>query len=136
MWLRLSNPARYLLIAAAALLFGILISSMLREGPSEDEFFGPGFWLLLMNYSAFHMISASIVRLFSFFFSPRVRSGFYLAFSVFGFLASLYVLQPRDAGGIHLFVVCWGSLVLIALDHFWRISQQGRSNKIYPPAIP
>jgi hypothetical protein len=119
-----ANFARYVLIAVAALMIGIAINLVMRNGLGEHDFFSPLFYMALVGYGVFHMVALSVARILSLFFSIRVRAILYLSLSIIGFLASIYLLNPREVGGVHLFIICWSSLVLIALDYAWRTNRQ------------
>lgn len=112
--------ARYVLIAIATLVIGIAINLAVGNGLGNQTLFGPEFYLLLTAYGIFHVVALSVVRILSIVFSARVRSILYISVSIVGFLASLYFLSPSKYHGVHLFIICWASLVLIALDHNWR----------------
>jgi hypothetical protein len=47
-------------------------------------------------------------------------------------LASIYMENPSKIGGVSLFIICWGSLVLIALDYAWGVNIQLRSEAPSP----
>jgi len=94
------------------------------------EFFNPGFYLLLAEYGIFHAVALSVARILSMIFSVRVRSVLYLSVSIVGFWASIYLLNPSKYGGVHLFIICWGSLVLIALDYIWRANVRHQSERL------
>ena len=59
--------------------------------------FDSGFYMLLSLYGAFHVAALSVARILSLIFSVRVRSILYLSVSIVGFLAMIYLLNPRDA---------------------------------------
>jgi hypothetical protein len=126
----LANLARYLLIAVVSLGVGIATNVAMRNG---SEWKGDAsFYLLVAEYSTFHVVALSVAVILSAVFSIRVRSILYLSVSVAGFLASTYLLSPWKFGGIHLFVICWGSLVLIALDYAWRSSGRHQDEEPSP----
>ncbi len=118
-----SNFARYVLIAAVALLIGIAINLAMGNGLGGQDFFNPAFYLLVTEYGIFHVVALSITAILAAIFSPRLRSILYLSLSVLGFLVSIFVFNPSKYGGVHLFIICWGSLVLIALDYVWRTNR-------------
>jgi hypothetical protein len=115
------NFVRYVLIAAAVLAIGIAINLAIGNPLGAQTFFNPAFYMLLGEYSIFHMIALSVARIFKLIFSNRIRATLYLSLSIIGFLASIYLLNPRKFGGVHLFIICWSSLVVVALDYAWRI---------------
>jgi len=79
--------------------------------------------LLVAEYSIFHLVSASVAAIFSVIFPVRFRSILYISLPVIGLLASIYLFSPSKYGGIHLFIICWASLVLIALDYVRRVNR-------------
>jgi hypothetical protein len=115
-----SNFARYVLIAVASLAIGIVVNMAMGHGLGRQNFFDPSFFLLLVPYCTFHAVALPAAAMLSAVFSIPVRCIIYLSLSVVGFLASIYLLSPSKFHGIHLFVICWGSLVLIALDYIWN----------------
>jgi hypothetical protein len=118
-----SNFARYVLIAAAVLFIGIAINLGMGNGLGGQNFFNPSFYLLVAEYSIFHLVSASVAAIFSVIFPVRFRSILYISLPVIGLLASIYLFSPSKYGGIHLFIICWASLVLIALDYVRRVNR-------------
>ena len=112
--------ARYLLIAVAALAVGIAINLVIGPGLGGQDFFNPGLILLLVWYGCFHVVAASVARILPMIFPIPVRSILYLSLATVGFLASIYLLNPSKYGGVHLFIICWGSFILTALDYFVR----------------
>jgi hypothetical protein len=114
------NVVRYMLIAVAALVTGIAINLAMGNGSGEQNLFNPSLYLLLAEYGIFHVVALSVARILSVTFSVRIRSILYLSLSIIGFLASIYLLNPGKYGGVHLFIICWGSLALIALDYISR----------------
>lgn len=125
-----ANFARYVLIAVAALVVGIAINLAIGNGLGGQDFFNPDFYLLLAEYGIFHVVALSVARILSIILSVRVRSILYLSVSIVGFLASIYLLNPSKYGGVHLFIICWGSLVLIALDYIWRANARHQSERL------
>jgi hypothetical protein len=115
-----SNFARYLVIAIVALAVGIAINLAMGNGIDGQNFFNPSFYLLAAEYGIFHMVALSVTAILAAVFSVRIRSILYLLLSVIGLLTSIYMYNPSKYGGLHLFIICWGSLVLIALDYVWR----------------
>jgi hypothetical protein len=133
-----ANLARYVLIALAVLLFGIAINWAMRGRLGGQIFFGPSLYILLALYGIFHIVALSVARILSLIlsliFSIRVRAILYVSLAVIGFfLASIYLLSPSEYGGIHLLIICWGSLVLVALDYAWRVHRQHRNEPPSPP---
>jgi hypothetical protein len=128
--------ARYVLIALAALVIGIAINLAMRGGLGELKVFDPLVYLVLAGYGSFHIVALSVARILSLIlsliFSIRVRAILPLSLAVIGFLTSIYLESPREVGGISLFVICWGSLVLIALDNAWSVNRQHRSEAPSP----
>jgi hypothetical protein len=90
------------------------------EWKSWAELFDPSFYLLAAEYGIFHMVALSVTAILAAVFSVRIRSILYLLLSVIGLLTSIYMYNQSKYGGLHLFIICWGSLVLIALDYVWR----------------
>jgi len=119
--------ARYVLIAVAALLGGIAINLVIRKGLGGQDFFNPSFYMLLAEYSAFHLGAWSVAMILSKILSARIRSILYLSSSIVGFLASTYLLNPMRYGGIHFFIICWGSLVLISTDFYLRANRREKN---------
>lgn len=124
-----SNLVRYLLIAAASLFVGVVINLTIGNGSVEHDFFNPSFYLLLVMYSIFHIAALSITAILSTILPNRIRPTLYLSLSAIGFLVSVYILGPSKLGGLHLFVIFWGSLVLVALDYAWRVNRQPREDE-------
>lgn len=138
--------ARYVLIAVAALVVGIALNFPFRNGLHWQNFSNPVFYRFLIEdgaihgqnfadpffyallglYGAFHAVALLVARILSLIFSVRVRSILYLSVSIVGFLASIYLVNPLKVG-VHFFMICWGSLVLVALDYFWRANARHRS---------
>jgi hypothetical protein len=123
-----ANLARYVLIAVAAPVIGIAISLTMWGGLGQLKFFDPLGYMVLAWYGTFHIVALSVVRILSLIFSIRVRVVLYLLLSIVPFLALIYLLNPREVGGIHVFIISWGSLVLIALDYAWRVNRQHRNS--------
>jgi hypothetical protein len=115
-----TGVVRYLLIAIAAFVIGIAINLTIGPRLGGQDFFNPGLILLLVWYGFFHVVAVSVARILSTIFPIPVCSILYLSLATTGFLAAIYLLNPSKYGGIHLFVICWGSLVLVALDYFVR----------------
>jgi hypothetical protein len=113
------------LIALGAFVVGIAGNVALRGGLGEQDFFGPPFYLLVWEYTVFHMAALSGAVILSRILSVRVCATLFLSLSVIGFLSSIYLLNPIKAGGIHFFMIFWGSLILIAWDYALRA--KGRS---------
>jgi len=120
----LSNLSRYFLIAAAALLAGIALNLAMGPDPGAPIFSGPSFALLVAMYATLHAVALSFIALLSRILPLRVRVILYPVLSASGFLVSLYFLSPNEFGGIHLFVIFWGGLVLAAMDYAWRANRQ------------
>ena len=116
-----------MLIAAASLFIGMAINFAMGHAPTGANFFDSAFYLLVTLYSTFHIVALSIAAILAAFFSVRLRSIVYLSLSVIGFLASIIVFNPSKSGGVHLFIICWGSLVLIALDYMRRANGRRRN---------
>jgi len=116
------NFVRYMLIASIALFVGIAANFAVQPRPPGDNI-NPiiSFLSLFWFYGVLHIISASATRLVAFFWKPHFRSVLYVAASVIGFLASLIFLPFDKYHGFHLFVIYWGSLLLISIDYFGRV---------------
>lgn len=124
------NIARYVLIAAASLLIGMAVNFAMGHAPIGGKFFDAALYLLLTLYCAFHIVALSAAAILAAIFSSRLRSILYLSLSVLGFLVSLFVFNPSKYGGVHLFIICWGSLVLIALDYVWRTNRRHLNSEL------
>jgi|SRR6266550_1678455 len=129
--------ARCVLIALAALVIGIAINLRMRGGLGEQKLFDPLVYLALVWYGTFHIVALSVARMLSLILSLissiRVRAILFLSLAVIGFLASIYLENPRKVGGVSLFTICWGSLVLISLDYAWNVNRQHRGEAPSPP---
>jgi len=114
-----------LLIALAALVIGIAINWTMGGG--ELNVFDPLAYLALAWYGTFHIVALSVARILSLIlsliFSIRVLAILFLSLAVIGFLTSIYLENPTKVGGVSLFIICWSSLVLIALDNAWRVNR-------------
>jgi hypothetical protein len=129
--------ARCVLIALAALAIGIAINVTMRGGSGEHIFLDPLVYMALWRYGTFHIVALSVARILSmimsFIFSIRVRAILLLSLAVTGFLATVYLLNPIEVGGVHLLLICWGSLVLTALDYAWKVNRQHQNELLSAP---
>lgn len=124
-----SNLGRYLLIVIAAFCIGFSINLVMRNGWGDLDFFSASFYLVIAMYSIFHIATLSVIAILSATLSIRIRSILYISSSIMGFLVSMYILHPSTFDGVHLFVIFWGSLVLVALDYVWRANRQSSNEK-------
>jgi hypothetical protein len=126
-----ASIARYALVAVLAFILGFAINLAIgiRLG-RQISFDLPGLILLLGVYGGFHVVALSVARILSLIFSVRVRSILYLAVSIAGFLAMIYLANPIQYRGVHLFIICWGSLVFVALDYFLRANERHQDNAL------
>jgi len=112
---------RYLAIATACLFLGIALNAALRGNLGDD--LDPVFslFVLVVLWCMLHIISVSAASVTAIFFRGRVLSLVYVISSVSGFLASIFFFYRT--GGVHLFIIFCGSLVLISVDYFRRFQR-------------
>jgi hypothetical protein len=126
-----ANIARYALIAVLAFILGFAINSAIGVGLGRQISFDlPGLIFVLGVYGGFHVAALSVARILSLIFSVRVRSILYLVVSIVGLLVMIYLADPIQYRGVHLFIICWGSLVFVALDYFLRAGGRHQDNAL------
>ena len=115
------TATRYVLIAALSMALGT-VASVLFGAPFEFSYVS-----LMFNgvvYSFMHVVALCVAALLRIGLTPRRRSKFYLILSVLGFVLSIVFLNPIKLHGVHLVVIFWGSLVVVASDYTWRVAHQ------------
>jgi hypothetical protein len=124
------TPARYVRIATVALAAGIAINFEMAIRSAGQIPFIVSLFFIVVLYGSLHVVALSIAAVLARIFSIRVRSAPYLSLSLIGFLGSIVLLSPGKPQGVHLFIIFWGSLVLIALDYFWRVNRRHKNEEL------